>query len=805
MLWLYINDSDRTGDLIRDKLKIQNQIQQRADSCDFTLFQGAKPSENQDVQLFVGDTIASAVGATMTLNGNFQSSIGQFYAGQRLFIRIGDADEEVVTILSYDEVTLTLVLTAAPSGAVAADDKIGFLLFGGVVSRVADKNIHVLTNIEYNIECVDYTKIFDRKLISDTWEDRTARYIINDFCNSDINHNKTIDSMNYDDNAAIQAEWVEGGDGDNPTIDSTNYWEGTTSGDFGWTFGGGSATFTASPTSSDVSFWTGAASGSPTKGLFGFWYKCTDYTKVTNFKVRIGSGAGDYAEATITPTSNDATFYEMDLNDATIAGTPVWTACDYLSIIITETADSAILFDGFRILQDDYLKHYPHVSETPELDDFRSPALKPTKLMQLLAKTFSYVWYIDYERYIHFVPIETDDSPFALTDSSNNFFDLRIEVDQSQLGNRIIVRGGEKTSDSTYSQAEPGDGARKEWLLKNKFKNLVVKIDDQSDTHAAAVATTTTNIKIVGHNLSTGDYIQNQTRNNEIRVITRIDADNFTVETIAAQTNGDTITFFTVAKGVGIEGLVDETAVGIDYVYNSNEKSVRATASEGMLNPGDGILFTYSERVPIQIRYSNSASIAALKALGIGDGIFDLDPYTDRNIQDIGTALAIAEAKVKEYSNAIISGSFTTDHFGLRAGQLLTITDSNRGIDETYVIQKVKLRQKSGEFASYFVYDVWFGTTLFGIIEFYQKLLSTQDLIEQNTDDIVETYVDAQETVESADVNIVQKEGDENAKNTETVESSDVNQAVDWAAGDWKFEASVGQTLESRFDLAGFA
>jgi len=803
MILLYINDVDRTGDLKRGSITINNQIQQRADSLDFEIFQNTKPSENQDVQLFAHDTIASFAGTTVTLNGYYQKGIGRFYAGQELFIRIGDADEEKVTVQSYDEDSLQIVLEAAPSGSVSADDKIGFLMFGGVVSRVTDKNIHTLTQIEYEVECVDYTKIFDKKLISDTWEDKDSRYIINDFCNIIINYNQVIDAMDYVDNADLRAEWIEGGDGDNPTIDNVVCWEGVASADFSWTFAGGTATFTASPTAVDISFWTGAANGTPTKGILGFWYECADYTKITNFKIRIGSGAGDYAEETITPTSNNAIYHEMDLANASITGTPDWTACDYISVVVTETDDGSIGFDGFRILQNEFFRHYPYVETTPTFDDLRSPQLKPTKLMQLLAKTWDYVWWIDYERKIHFVNIENENAPFGLNDTSNNFNKLEFEVDQSQIGNRIIVRGGEKTSDNTYSQAFPGDGALREWVLKTKFNNLSIKIDDQSDSHAAEAGTTTTNIKITGHGLSTGDYITNQTRNYEIRVITKLDNNNFTVETIAGQTNGDTITFFTVDKTDGAEGLTDETTV--DYVANSNEKSVRATISEATLNQGDGILFTYNERVPIQIQYTNSASVSVLKALDLGDGVFDLDPITDRNIQDIGTALAFAQAKVREFGNAIITGRFETDQSGLRAGQILHIVDTNRGIDSNYVIQKIKIKQVEGEFADYFIYVVTFGTTLFGIIEFYQKLLATKDAIELNVDDIVETFVDSDEVVESSDVNNAETDGgDERASNTETVESGDSNQAVDYPAGTWKFEPSSGQPLESRFNLADF-
>jgi len=225
-------------------------------------------------------------------------------------------------------------------------------------------------------------------------------------------------------------------------------------------------------------------------------------------------------------------------------------------------------------------------------------------------------------------------------------------------------------------------------------------------------------------------------------------------------------------------------------------------------NPPPSIAETY-ERIRkefpgyIQLQYSNSASISAMKALCFGDGIFDLDPYTDRNIEDVGTALAIAESTVNEYANAIITGSLKTQTHGLKAGQLLPIEDSTRGINTNYLIQVVTAKQVNSAYNDVFDYKVKFGTTLFGYIEFFQKLLASQDKIELNTDEIIETYVSSDETVESSEANSVSTSGgDERVEGDETVESSDVNQAVDFPAGTWRWEPNgVGQTLDTRWSL----
>lgn len=803
MIFLYVNNSERSSDIEDKTIARSNQIQQRADDLSFRIFQNAKPSENQDVRFFLGDTVASAAGAVITLNGNFERNVARFYAGQVLYIRIGDADEEKCTVLSYDESTLTLTLTAAPSGSVVSGDKIGELAFGGVVSRVDDENIAVLQNIEYDTTCVDYTKIFDKKIVADTWENVDGRYIINDFVNSTVNYNATLDNMSYADNSSIQAEWIESGTGSNPTVDTSDYLEGTASGVLAW-IGAGTAIFSATPSSTSLVDLVGAATGTPTKGAGMLWVQPTDYTVITSIKLRIGSDSSNYAEITLPSlTANAWKYGHKNLTTATIVGTPNWAAVDYIAIVVAHSATGSMKVNGFRVNADKSFTLYS-VESTPVFTDFRSPQLKPTSLMQIIAKSWEYIWYIDYERDIHYVDSESMSAPFSLTDTSANFSDLKIGIDESQIGNRVIVRGGEKTSSSIYAQVIPGDNSKREWVLKNKFNNMVVRIDDNTLTNAAEVGTNTTNIKITAHGFVTGDHVINRTRSNAVREITVVDANNFTVASVSSQTNGDTISHFKPAETIGVEGIADETTV--TYVHNSNAQSVRATPTTVTLTTAHFIRFSYNERVPIQIQYTDNASANALKALGLGDGIFDLDPITDRNIEDTNTAITLAQAKVRDFANPIIKGTFRTDINGLRAGQQLQVQDTVRNINTSYLIQAVKMKQRAGEFKDYFIYDVTFGTTLFGIIEFYQKLLATKDAIEANVDDIVDTYVTADEVVESSDANSVTTDGGFlTASQAEEVTSDDVNVVVDFTAGTWRYEPNgVGQPLESRFDLADY-
>lgn len=802
MLFYYIAGIERSSDVQNNSLSINNQIQQRSDNCSFVVFKNTKPVENQDIKIYDGDYISSIAGSVITLQGKFQSNVRKFYPGQVLWVRIDNSNSEKVVVQSYSESLLQITLVAAPVITVSNGDKIGELIFGGIVTRVQDKNLHSLTNLEYNVTGVDYAKIFDKKIVADTWQDVDGRYILNDAVNTTVNYNSTINTLSYTANAVIQAAWTRSGDAALATVDTSDYLEDTSSGVFGWTFSAGFAMWASSFSPKDLSGLVGATTGMPTKGFGMLWAKVSDLTKVTNIKVRIGSTSTNYAVYTMVPTeSGDWGYLNAKLASASVVGVPNWVSSAYVAIYITETASSSMRLNGIRINDQSSFSLF-NTQSTALISDYRAPQIKPTELVNSIAKAFELVWYIDYEKDIHLTTKETLPSPYDITDITNNFDDLRIEADVTNLGNRIIINGGEFTSSSIYAQVIPADGTERAWLLKSKFNNLVVKIDDNTTTGLTAAGTTTTNAHVIAHGLSVNDHVTNRTRNNTVRqVLTVPDADHYTVEAIPSQTSGDTISYFSKTPTLGIEGIDNEANFG--YVYNSNEKSVRSSSQTATLTSGTFLRFAYNERVPLQFQYSDTTSVNALKALGFGDGIFDLSPIRDANITDINTAVLLAQAKVGEFSNAIINGSFTTDQRGLKSGQLLNINQTiGRTFSGTYVIQKVNIKQQEGEFKDYARFVITFGTTLFGWIEFMQKLLRSGKSVGFNEDEIVSAFVNSSETMEAGDVNSLAIDGGFiSKKNTEVPTVSETNTVVMVVAGTWKWEASVGQQLATRWDL----
>lgn len=752
MLKLFINGSE-TQYLEDGSVTIQDQIQNKANVINFNLIEGAtEPAENESIQLYDTVTLVSASGTTVIVKDDTQSELsvlpeeeiragnsirgrgmGKYREGQTFWLDIGGADEEKVTIQAVQEDTtagqVKITTTKSIANSHSAGESCGKLVFAGTLSSVQKKNKRQLTDVWYQCTGTDYTKIFDKKNVNDSWQNVDARYIINDFCNTTINFNKELDDMDYANDAAVQAEWIESGDGGNPTNDTTNNVQGSGAVNFPWTNSGGTATFSGTPASSSFAELAGATTGAPTKGNLTLWYKRSVAAGIASITVRVGSDASNYVALTFTPEADtEKHFISIPLEDGTVTGTPNWAAIDYLAFVVAETANGSITVDDVRITADGSFTLY-NVEETLPFDDARASFKKPTVFIDQLAKALSYYWFIDYERDIHFFDRETNGAPFSITDTSNNFDDLEIEVDTSQLKNRQVVRGGVQTSTTFYSQVVEGNSAVREWILKSKFKNLTIALDDGSTTAAAEVGTTTANIKVTGHGLSDGDYVVNRTRSNAVREITYVDADNFTVEAVTGQTNGDSISFFATSKTVGIEGATDETTV--DYVSNFNEKTIRATESEATLDPGDFLLFTYNEVTPIRVQVTDPASIATMKALIGGDGIFDGAVITDQSIDSAQAARDRAQAEVDQYSNPIVTVRFRTDFEGLESGQILTVSDTNKNVAGNYVIQRVRINYKTGDYAQF---DVTAASSLFGIIEYFQKLSRSIDdrIIDEN-------------------------------------------------------------------------
>jgi len=97
-----------------------------------------------------------------------------------------------------------------------------------------------------------------------------------------------------------------------------------------------------------------------------------------------------------------------------------------------------------------------------------------SQALQQLAEQVNYSWYIDYNKDVHFFPKSQEAAPFSLSDDSGNFIDdsFSYREDNTQLKNRVTIRGGEKTATVSRSKYWTADGNQANFGTDYKFANL---------------------------------------------------------------------------------------------------------------------------------------------------------------------------------------------------------------------------------------------------------------------------------------------------------------------------------------------
>ena len=100
-----------------------------------------------------------------------------------------------------------------------------------------------------------------------------------------------------------------------------------------------------------------------------------------------------------------------------------------------------------------------------------------------LAEATAYDWYVDEDKDIHFFSLDSAvlNAPIELLDNGEEFTNLQISIDKTQIKNRIIVRGGYYLSNE-YTQTIVADGQQTEFLVNYLAHDLSVKVNASSKT-----------------------------------------------------------------------------------------------------------------------------------------------------------------------------------------------------------------------------------------------------------------------------------------------------------------------------------
>ena len=187
-----------------------------------------------------------------------------------------------------------------------------------------------------------------------------------------------------------------------------------------------------------------------------------------------------------------------------------------------------------------------------------------------------------------------------------------------------------------------------------------------------------------------------------------------------------TVTVGGVGKTVGTENIDDEAS--FQFMWNFNEKYIRSTTGN---TPGSGtnnVVVTGYYLYPIVVQVPSPASITTY-------GTYEF-AITDKSIVSQDEAINRALAELTAYQNELSEGSFSTYTDGLRSGQTITITSTQRNKNISVVIQSItaSVHDATGDV---FRYDVKFATLkTLGIIQYLQSQLLQKEII-----------VDDQETI----------------------------------------------------------
>lgn len=448
--------------------------------------------------------------------------------------------------------------------------------------------------------------------------------------------------------------------------------------------------------------------------------------------------------------------------------------------------------------------------------------LTVSKALTKLAETLgNYDWYVDYNKDINFFENGTRYAPFNLDDTSGNHVWNSLEVKQntSQLRNKIIIRGGDAIG-TAFTDYKIADGIQNTFFVGY---NLSTYYFYKKLATPATQTTTITNatpaiFTATAHGLSTGTIITLTTTGalpSGLAIatdywVTVIDANTFKVSTstenLLAGTFVNTTTagsgIHTISKAyiiltVGADGKDDPTA--FDTMYNPNTGLIRFQNSN--TPPINNTIRWYG--LPIYPLVSEKSDLSSISLYGEYQYVI-----VDTSIKSKIAASQRSDAELFKYASPLKTGSFVTETAGLKTGQVISITSTQRGISDTYLINRITVRMRS---PTTFIYQVEITNTVNGlsILNLLSSILSNRqaDQISIDENEVVNRLYAANEDVtmtESIVISTSHNATPETVSLAETTYEQPLNYLTVFVAGPYVPIVSVnGADKKRQFVLDG--
>ena len=135
-------------------------------------------------------------------------------------------------------------------------------------------------------------------------------------------------------------------------------------------------------------------------------------------------------------------------------------ATDYTYILNNKYAQKSYENQTLHYIVTDLLATYVHAGYgltstnvlTVAINTIGFNHISLRKCFEKLSNVTGYIWWIDYQKDSHFVEKTTDVAPESITDSSENFSEIAIALDTSQVRNSVTVRGGREEINNNFEQ-----------------------------------------------------------------------------------------------------------------------------------------------------------------------------------------------------------------------------------------------------------------------------------------------------------------------------------------------------------------
>lgn len=140
------------------------------------------------------------------------------------------------------------------------------------------------------------------------------------------------------------------------------------------------------------------------------------------------------------------------------------------------------------------------------------------------------------------------------------------------------------------------------------------------------------------------------------------------------------------AQTVGIRGVDADGSA--QWYWNKGENQITQDTGDTPIAAADRLRVTYRGTFPIIIAHSEPGEIESRASTEGGSGIYEAIEE-DASLDSVTLAQAKAAAMLRKYGRIPENVTFETDDPGLRAGQLVTITSAEHGVDGDYLIESV--------------------------------------------------------------------------------------------------------------------